>query len=64
MSYKITKLQNASSYPNNPLPSIIIKEGDNGWPEALQNYLKGNSPTSSSEWKKGCFAITESISTF
>lgn len=58
MGYRIHKLQNASSFPGNPDPTIVIEEGQPGWEEALLAWKSGKSPTDSPEWKKGVFALT------
>lgn len=67
MGYKIYKLTNDTAWnkpgPDNlwvePSPTIQIEIGDNGWEEALANYLSGKNPTDSKEWKKGVFAHTK-----
>jgi hypothetical protein len=54
--YKISHIQNTSSYPGNAAPTIVIAVGDDGWEEAYKNWIEGKPPTSSPEWKKGIFA--------
>jgi hypothetical protein len=53
----ITVLQNASNFPGNPIPTIVIKKGDDEWEQAYKNWLIGKNPTDSEEWKKGVFAV-------
>lgn len=55
--YKIIALQNASNYPGNPKPTIVIKMFDEAFGQALENWKNGKTPTDSEEWKKGVFAI-------
>lgn len=59
MTYSIYKLQNVSSFPGNPLPTISIEIGQPEWEDALKSWKSGKNPTDSSEWKKGVFAITK-----
>lgn len=55
MGNTISKLSNASAFPGNPDPTIVIKKGDPEWDEAYQNWISGKNPTNSVEWKKGVF---------
>lgn len=67
MGYKIYKLSNDTAWdkpgPDNlwlkPAPTIQIEAGEQGWEEALSNWLMGKPPTNSPEWKKGVFAHTK-----
>lgn len=44
-------LQNTSTLPNSPTPTIRIVENDPEWDEALARWLAGKMPTDSPEWK-------------
>lgn len=57
--YVIVALQNSSSFPGNPAPTIKISVGDDGWENAYHNWKSGLNPTDSVEWKKGVWAITK-----
>jgi len=52
-------LQNISGFQKESSPTIRLVEGDVGWEEAYQNWIKNKNPTNSSEWKKGVFLLFE-----
>lgn len=60
MGYVIYKIQNVSNYSKEK-PTIVIKEGDPGWEEALACWKDGKNPTDSKFWKKGIIALTKPI---
>jgi hypothetical protein len=42
-------------------PTIKIVEGEPGWQEAYNNWLRGKNPTSADDWKLGVFLHFEPI---
>lgn len=42
-------------------PTIKIAEGEPGWQEAYDSWLKGKNPTSAEDWKLGVFLHFEPI---
>lgn len=55
MPYKISTLQNTSSFSDEK-PTIVIQKHTPEWDNAYQNWIIGKNPTDSPEWKKGVFA--------
>ena len=58
MAYRIVTLQNS---PSKEEPTIKIVLGDLEWQDAYKNWIAGENPTDSLEWKKGVFAITTDL---
>ena len=59
--YEVAALQNSSNFAGNLEPTIKITKNDPNWDEAYSKWVSGKTPTDSPEWKKGVFAIMESI---
>jgi hypothetical protein len=59
MGYEVFKLQNSSSFPGNPEPTVVIEKGSDEWEEAYAHWINGENPTDSKEWKKGVIAVCQ-----
>jgi hypothetical protein len=61
-THRRSVLQNVSICDTlEPIPTIIIYQGDVDWNDAYANWLAGKNPTDSPEWKKGVYLHFEQI---